>query len=239
MDWSDIFNYIAEGAQDRASLWYNNYQADKTRQWQEEMWNKSNEYNSPVNQRKRLEDAGINPNLAFGSSASAMGFPAPTSSPTPQVSAKFDLARLATQYAAIKRENAQTKQMDAQTEQIILNNEMLSALFNDRLQTERGDLYIKRLQQGWNEDNLSHLLDVGLQNKELENDLKNAMILYYDAKTDLSKESLDRLIQDYEHLQNKYRFEDDYYNRYTNPYETSTILGILRYLIGNIQSLIY
>ena len=239
MDWSELANYLAEGAQDMASAWYNSYQANKTREWQEEMWNKSNEYNTPVNQRKRLEEAGINPNLAFGSSASAMGSPAPNSSPTPQVSSKFDIARLATQYAAIRRENAQTKQMNAQTEQIILNNEMLSALFNDRLQTERGDLYIQRLQQGWNEDNLRHLLDVGLQNKELENDLRIAMKHFYEAKTDLSKKSLDRLIQDYEHLQNKYRFEDDYYNRFTNPYETSTVLGILRYLIGNIQSLIY
>lgn len=30
-----------------------------------EQWNKSNEYNTPANQRKRLEDAGINPALAL------------------------------------------------------------------------------------------------------------------------------------------------------------------------------
>lgn len=31
------------------------------RQWQEEMWQKNNEYNTPANQKKRLEEAGINP----------------------------------------------------------------------------------------------------------------------------------------------------------------------------------
>lgn len=34
--------------------------------WQEGMWNKTNEYNSPVNQMQRLKDAGINPTSAAG-----------------------------------------------------------------------------------------------------------------------------------------------------------------------------
>lgn len=34
-----------------------------------EMWNRSNEYNSPEQQMKRLKDAGLNPNLVYGSSA--------------------------------------------------------------------------------------------------------------------------------------------------------------------------
>lgn len=32
-----------------------------------EMWNMTNEYNAPIAQRKRLEEAGFNPNLAIGS----------------------------------------------------------------------------------------------------------------------------------------------------------------------------
>lgn len=31
-----------------------------------QMWNMNNEYNSPVNQMKRYEEAGLNPNLMFG-----------------------------------------------------------------------------------------------------------------------------------------------------------------------------
>ena len=33
----------------------------RNRRWQEEMWNKSNEYNTPLAQKQRLEEAGINP----------------------------------------------------------------------------------------------------------------------------------------------------------------------------------
>ena len=38
---------------------------EETRKWQEKMWKKNNEYNSPLAQRRRLEMAGINPALAF------------------------------------------------------------------------------------------------------------------------------------------------------------------------------
>ena len=31
-----------------------------------QMWNMNNEYNSPVNQMKRLQEAGLNPNLMYG-----------------------------------------------------------------------------------------------------------------------------------------------------------------------------
>ena len=51
--------------------WAQSEAAHESRMWQEEMWHKQNEYDSPVNQRARLEEAGINPNLAFGSAASA------------------------------------------------------------------------------------------------------------------------------------------------------------------------
>ena len=38
------------------------------------MWNKSNEYNSPLQQMSRLQEAGLNPNMVYGqSSAGAAG----------------------------------------------------------------------------------------------------------------------------------------------------------------------
>lgn len=40
----------------------------KSRKFQEKMWNKTNTYNSPLEQRKRLEKAGLNPNLVYGGS---------------------------------------------------------------------------------------------------------------------------------------------------------------------------
>ena len=41
--------------------------AEEERKFQEEMWNKSNEYNSPAAQMARMKQAGLNANLMYGS----------------------------------------------------------------------------------------------------------------------------------------------------------------------------
>lgn len=48
-----------------ANKW-NRREAEKNRKWQEDMWNKQNEYNLPVNQLQRIKAAGLNPNLVLG-----------------------------------------------------------------------------------------------------------------------------------------------------------------------------
>lgn len=45
---------------------FNALEAQKTRDWQEKMWNLNNEYNTPLAQVNRLQDAGLNPNLVYG-----------------------------------------------------------------------------------------------------------------------------------------------------------------------------
>ena len=45
---------------------FNAAEAQKTRDWQEMMWNKNNEYNTPLAQVNRLHEAGLNPNLVYG-----------------------------------------------------------------------------------------------------------------------------------------------------------------------------
>lgn len=47
---------------------FNAREAEKARQYQSEMWNKTNDWNSPKNVRKRLEAAGYNPYLGLDSS---------------------------------------------------------------------------------------------------------------------------------------------------------------------------
>ena len=47
---------------------FNAREAEKARQYQTEMWNKTNEWNSPKNVRNRLEEAGYNPYLGLDSS---------------------------------------------------------------------------------------------------------------------------------------------------------------------------
>ena len=45
---------------------FNAAEAQKTRDWQEKMWNLNNEYNTPLAQVQRIQEAGLNPNLVYG-----------------------------------------------------------------------------------------------------------------------------------------------------------------------------
>lgn len=60
---------------------FNAREAEKARQYQTEMWNKTNEWNSPKNIRKRLQEAGYNPYLGMDSSNVGTAQSAGSSSP--------------------------------------------------------------------------------------------------------------------------------------------------------------
>lgn len=60
---------------------FNAREAEKARQYQTEMWNKANEWNSPKNIRKRLQEAGYNPYLGMDSSNVGTAQSAGSSSP--------------------------------------------------------------------------------------------------------------------------------------------------------------
>lgn len=66
---------------------FNAAEAEKARQYQTEMWNKTNEWNSPKNIRKRLQEAGYNPYLGMDSSnvgtAQNVGSSSPASAASP------------------------------------------------------------------------------------------------------------------------------------------------------------
>lgn len=66
---------------------FNAREAEKARQYQTEMWNKANEWNSPKNVRKRLQEAGYNPFLGMDSSnvgtAGSVGSSSPASAASP------------------------------------------------------------------------------------------------------------------------------------------------------------
>lgn len=66
---------------------FNAREAEKARQYQTEMWNKTNDWNSPKNIRKRLEEAGYNPYLGMNSSnvgtAQSVGSSSPASAASP------------------------------------------------------------------------------------------------------------------------------------------------------------
>lgn len=200
-----------------------------SRSWQEEMWNKQNEYNLPINQRKRLEEAGINPNLAFGSAASAMGTSLPSSPGVHMSDIRMENFWRRKQLDLQEKEiNSQVDRQNEETRRLDLMNTMTELLFNDRLQTERGSLTIDRIIQGWNEDHWRELADIGLSRQEFLRDLEEAQVLSTRARTS-------EVLQRIDHLRIKYKFEDSYYSKNQNPYETSTAIGFMRTLLGLIS----
>ncbi len=56
---------------------FNAEQAALNRQFQVDMWNANNQYNSPQSQLQRLMYAGVNPNMMFGNGYNAVGASAP------------------------------------------------------------------------------------------------------------------------------------------------------------------
>lgn len=102
--------------------------AAENRRWQTDMMKYQNEWNSPANQRKLYEEAGINPYMAlgnFGDSTSAD----PGSSPTPpmeapDLSAGFNSAASAVmQSAAIDLQHAQAEKARKDAESVGIDNQ--------------------------------------------------------------------------------------------------------------------
>lgn len=87
----NIFGSVHSNSQNmkinRMNNEFNAREAEKARQYQTEMWNKTNEWNSPKNVRKRLEEAGYNPYLGMDSSnvgtAGSAGSSSPASAASP------------------------------------------------------------------------------------------------------------------------------------------------------------
>lgn len=75
---------------------FNAKEAEKARAFQLDMWNKENAYNTPVAQRKRMEQAGYNPymNPADAGSASGMSSTSSASAASPAVMQATDFSSL-------------------------------------------------------------------------------------------------------------------------------------------------
>lgn len=87
---------------------------------QVDMWNRNNEYNSPIQQMQRLKEAGLNPNLVYGSGVTGNSS---SSIPTPQMPTqeaphfeKYDTGFIAQASDAAVRAYQQQRQVDSQIE---------------------------------------------------------------------------------------------------------------------------
>lgn len=111
---SAIGNAITGGASARKQYQYQSKLMDKQNNFALSMYNMDNRYNSPVMQRARLEQAGLNPNLMYGNGGiqnTSGGAPASASGQAPQVDYGRPSEGIsnALQYAVV---NAQTDKMN-------------------------------------------------------------------------------------------------------------------------------
>lgn len=96
---------------------FNAAEAEKARQFQLEMWNRSNEYNSALSQRSRLEEAGLNPYLMMngGSAGTAQsaGSSSPASAAPPLSMQRQDFSGLSDTLSSALQIANQTKETNA------------------------------------------------------------------------------------------------------------------------------
>jgi len=120
---------IKQNQEERA---WSNEMFEKQNKRDTDFWNMQNAYNDPSAQMQRLKDAGLNPNLVYGTGADATAGPIAThSAPSPRTEAPretgsaamggaisksiFDFLNVEQAKANIARTNADTKQINAST----------------------------------------------------------------------------------------------------------------------------
>ncbi|MEM0173651.1 MAG: hypothetical protein QXI16_03995, partial [Sulfolobaceae archaeon] len=96
--------------------------AEQARTHDVDMWNRQNAYNTPEMQMQRLKEAGLNPNLIYGSGQASTGnADAPKGAPVPHVSnalatfANNNATQLLSQYQDWQVKKAQIKNIEADT----------------------------------------------------------------------------------------------------------------------------
>lgn len=232
-DWTAVGAAGAQAAGGILSNILNGRQARKAREWQEKMWNLQNQYNLPVNQVARLKEAGINPNLAFGSAASTMSANIP-SSPARANFDDFGIGNAARTYFQYKLEKqqvlSQIRERNAATRQQELQNDFMDAVLQDKIQASLWGFRSEAAKGRWFSEHNDNWYGQELSMKGFRNDLLQAEKSLAEARKDLTRANFNRAVQDYNHLVHKYSFEDSYYKNRLNPYETSTIAGGLRTL---------
>lgn len=116
---------------------FNAAEAEKARQFQLDMWNKTNEYNSASSQRSRLEEAGLNPYLMMngGSAGTAQssGSSTPASASSPLSMQRQDFSGLSNTLSSALQIANQTKETNANVQTLQSQKSLYDAQANSIL----------------------------------------------------------------------------------------------------------
>ncbi len=136
-----IGNFFTGGASARKQYRYQSKLMDKQNQQQIDFWKMNNEYNTPFNQRARLEQAGLNPDLMYGGSGnmyqSQMPGAASGSAPNVDYGSFSDNFRFA----------MQAQVMDAQVSKIEQENKLLAE--QALSQAQQRELWAAQAKEAW------------------------------------------------------------------------------------------
>lgn len=116
---------------------FNAAEAEKARQFQLDMWNRENEYNSASSQRQRLSEAGLNPYLMMngGSAgiASSSGSASPASAAPPLAMQRQDFSGLSGALSSALQIANQTKETNANVQTLQSQKSLYDAQANSIL----------------------------------------------------------------------------------------------------------
>lgn len=137
-----IGNFFTGGASARKQYQYQSKLMDKQNQQQIDFWNMNNKYNTPLAQRARLEQAGLNPDLMYGGSGNMVQSQMPTaaspgSAPNVDYGSFSDNIRFA----------MQAQVMDAQVSKIEAENRLLAE--QALSQAEQRELWKAQATDAW------------------------------------------------------------------------------------------
>lgn len=177
-----------------------------------EMMNRNNAYNSPEQQMQRLQDAGLNPNNAYGSGSvtgNTSGQLPKYNAPTMQFGYKpgIDLPAMISQYQDVAMKAAQTDQIKSQTElteQSTLNAEIGGRIAylkeygipydnaSKFMKTQREQNELNYQKAFLEQKNRKNELEIGLYGDKQEslrssNEKRRAELVFQQHKNDLMK----------------------------------------------------
>lgn len=153
---------------------FNAAEAQKVRDFQLDMWNRENAYNTASSQRQRLEEAGLNPYLMMSGgnagTASSAGSTAPATAAPPLSMQRQDFSGLTNSLSTALQIANQTKEVNARVQNLQGQKSLFDAQANQTLANvdwyKLGSEYKK-----WSRD--TGLMRVGLQFQTDKQQLRN------------------------------------------------------------------
>ena len=184
-----IGSIFTGGASARKQYQYQSKLMDKQNQQQIDFWNMNNKYNAPINQRARLEQAGLNPDLMYGGSGSMYqsqmpSAASPGSAPNVDYGSFSDNLRFA----------MQAQVMDAQVSKIEMENKLLAeqalsqASLRDLQSSQAADALARAEHQGIYNKHADTRYFLENETRALKNTLLGADVNSYETRLRLDQQ---------------------------------------------------